>query len=260
MVVALVVMCGFASCSDDCNHDYIEVDYSNKLAGIWTCLEAENDYAEALIFNADGTITSTGVFEGEYWEKKGTYKIKGNQMTLSFEDGDYIESRFEMVEGEVFALVDDKLDVRYNYHYCENDLSDEIVGMWVFQDGESTTIQTFTEDGKLITTASASDLHPENLVQQVSEYKVVDDLRFHIFLDKTIEHRKYLPARLVYTPKGTAFGDIMSVIFNVPTGNGFVETTSSSLRVKQNLNLTGKKYAYKQLMLPTKRVQMKIFL
>ena len=122
MVVALVAMCGFASCSDDCNHDYIEVDYSNKLAGIWTCLEAENDYAEALIFNADGTMTSTGVFEGEYWEKKGTYKIKGNQMTLSFEDGDYIESRFEMVEGEVFALVDDKLDVRYNYHYCENDL------------------------------------------------------------------------------------------------------------------------------------------
>ena len=244
LFVALVAMIGFNSCSDDCDHDFIEVDYSKKLAGIWTCLEAENDYAEALVFNADGTVTSTGVFDGGYWEKKGTFKIEGNKMTLSYEDGDYLESRFEMVEGEVFSLVDDYLDVRYNYYFCENDLSDEIVGMWVFQDGESTTIQTFTEDGKLITTASASDLHPA-LKQQVSEYKVVGDLRFHIFLDETIEHRRYLPARLVYTPNATDFGDIMSVIFNAPTDNDFVETTSSFLRVKQSLNLTGKNYVYK---------------
>ena len=242
MIVALVAMCGFASCND-CDHEFIEVDYSKKLAGIWTCLEAENDYAEALTFNADGTVTSTGAFDGGFWEKKGTFKIKGNKMTLTYEDGDYLETRFEMVEGEVFSLVDDELDVRYNYYYCENDLSDEIVGMWVWQEGEDMTIQTFTKDGKLITTSSANALH-DNLVQQVSEYKVVGDLRFHIFLDETLEHRRYLPARLFYAPKATTFGDIMSITFNAATSNDFVETTKSFLRVKQNLNLNGQKYSY----------------
>ena len=127
-MIALVGMCGLNSCSDDCNHDYIEVDYSKKLAGTWTCIDAENEFAEALIFNADGTVTSTGVFEGAFYEKKGTFKIKDNKITLSFEDGDGMESRFEMVEGKIFSMVDDELDVHFNYNYCEKDLSKEIVG------------------------------------------------------------------------------------------------------------------------------------
>ena len=153
MAIALVAMIGLNSCSEDCDHNFIEVDYSNKLAGTWTCVDAENEFAEALIFNADGSVTSTGVFEGGYWEKKGTYQIKGNQMTLSYEDGDCLETRFEMVEGVAFALVDDYLDVRYDYYYCENDLSDEIVGMWVSTDaptanGKVMTVQTNKENGK----------------------------------------------------------------------------------------------------------------
>ena len=68
MVIALVAMIGLNSCSEDCDHNFIEVDYSNKLAGTWTCVDAENEFAEALIFNADGSVTSTGVFEGGYWE------------------------------------------------------------------------------------------------------------------------------------------------------------------------------------------------
>ena len=70
-VIALVAMCGLNSCSEDCDHDFIEVDYSKALAGTWTCMEFENDYAEALIFNADGSVTSTGVFDGGYWGEKG---------------------------------------------------------------------------------------------------------------------------------------------------------------------------------------------
>jgi hypothetical protein len=51
-------MMGLNSCSDDCNHDFIEKDYSAALVGIWTCLE--EGYAEALVFNADGSVISTG--------------------------------------------------------------------------------------------------------------------------------------------------------------------------------------------------------
>ena len=109
-MMVLVAMCGLNSCSEDCDHNYIEVDYSKKLAGTWTTIDAENEFAEALIFNADGTVTSTGVFEGAFYEKKGTFKIKDNKITLSFEDGDGMESRFEMVEGKIFSMVDDELD------------------------------------------------------------------------------------------------------------------------------------------------------
>ena len=241
MMIALVAMCGLNSCSDDCDHDYIEVDYSKKLAGTWTCMEFENDFAEALIFKADGTVTSTGVFDEQFYEKKGTYQIKGNQMTLSFEDGDYLESRFEMVEGEVFSLVDDLLDVRYNYYYCENDLSDEIVGMWVCNDGPTAAkgdmmIQVFNEDGSSIMTGQTDEI----LVNDKSTtYKVVGDM---LFLTMNKDNVKYESFRMTYAPNGTALGDIMTLILDVNNAN--IAPTTSWLRVKQHLDLAGKVYDY----------------
>ena len=244
MVVALVAMLGFTACDKDCDHDFIEVNHDKDLVGTWTCHTA--GYAEALVINADGSVLSTGVENGEFWDGvKGNIKTVNNKMTLTFEDGDNYEGRFEMICGEAFTIFEED-GSHLTYRYCENDLSDEIVGMWVshMEDGDA-SIQTFTEDGKLLTTASTSDIIPENLVQQVSEYKVVGDLRFHIFLEETLNHDRCLPARLIYTQKGTSVGDIMTTTFYAPNGNGFVEMTSSSLRVKQTLNFTDKKYAYK---------------
>ena len=39
MMMALVAMCGLNSCSDDCDHDFIEHDYSQALVGTWTCMD-----------------------------------------------------------------------------------------------------------------------------------------------------------------------------------------------------------------------------
>jgi hypothetical protein len=196
------------------------------------------------IINADGTAVCYGVENGVYWENvRGSVIVDGDNITMNFDDDDNLTGHFDIIPNQKFSLYEDSGE-RYTYQYCANDLADEIIGMWVFQDDKNTSIQTFTEDGILKTTASASDLHSV-LKQQVSKYKVVGALRFHIFLEETIDHDRYLPGRLVYTPNGTAYGDIMSVTFYAPTGNGFVEMTSSSLRVKQNINLTGKKYTYK---------------
>ena len=243
MTVALVAMCGFTSCDKDCEHDFIEVDYSKKLAGTWTCVDAENEFAEALIFNADGSVTSTGVFEGGYYEKKGTYKIKGNQMTLSFEDGDYMESRFEMVEGEVFSLVDDELDVHFNYNYCENDLSKEIVGMWVStqetfgQKNGSVEINTFNEDGKAYVTAFVPEID-SYINQGESDYKVIGNMLITwVKYDPNLPEL-YTAIEIDIIPNGTELGDIMT------SYNPVYGTTVSFLRVKQSLNLTGKVYDY----------------
>ena len=240
MLAAVVML--FTACDNKPEHIYD--DHSADLVGTWTCL-TEN-YAEALIINADGTAVSYGVENGEYWENvHGTVVTEGGNIIMNFEDDDNLTGHFDIIPGKAFSLFEDSGE-RYTYQYCANDLSDEIIGMWVchMEDGDA-SIQTFTEDGKLLTTASASDLIPENLVQQVSDYKVVGDLRFHIFLEETLNHDRCLPARLVYTPKGTSLGDIMTTTFYAPNGNDFVEITSSSLRVKQNLNFASKKYAYK---------------
>ena len=241
MAIALVAMVGLNSCSKDCDHEFIDVDHSADLVGTWTCHTA--GYAEALVINADGSVLSTGVENGEFWDGvKGNIKTVNNKMTLTFEGGDNYEGRFEMICGEAFTIFDVNGE-HLTYRYCENDLSDEIVGMWFWHGGENATIQTFTEDGKLITTSAASGLH-DNLKQQVSEYKVVGDLRFHIFLEETIDHDRCVPARLIYTPNGTTVGDVMSINFYATTTGDFVETTKSFIRVKEGLNLTGQKYAY----------------
>ena len=243
MTIALVAMCGFTACDNDCEHNFIEVDYSKKLAGTWTCVDAENEFAEALIFNADGSVTSTGVFEGGYYEKKGTYKIKGNQMTLSFEDGDYMESRFEMVEGEVFSLVDDELDVHFNYNYCENDLSKEIVGMWVStqetfgQKNGSVAINTFNEDGKAYVTAFVPEID-SYINQGESDYKVIGNMLITwVKYDPNLPEL-YTAIEIDIIPNGTELGDIMT------SYNPVYGTTVSFLRVKQSLDLTGKAYDY----------------
>ena len=46
LAVARVAMCGFNSCSEECNHKFIEVDHSADLVGTWTCME--KGYAEAI--------------------------------------------------------------------------------------------------------------------------------------------------------------------------------------------------------------------
>jgi hypothetical protein len=105
-MIALVGMCGLNSCSDDCNHEYIEHDYSKELVGTWTCLKA--DFAEALVFKADGTFASVGVANGEYWEyPNATWTLKGNKLALSSVDNKS-NVRLEIIPGNSLALVDEK--------------------------------------------------------------------------------------------------------------------------------------------------------
>lgn len=134
LAVALVATLGFTACNKECGHDFIEYDHSKDLVGIWTCLELENDYAEALVINADGSVVSTGVEDGKYWEGvKGNIKTVNNKMTMTFEDDDNWEGRFEMVAGVAFTIYEENGE-SFTFNYCKEDLADEIVGMWVCND------------------------------------------------------------------------------------------------------------------------------
>ena len=249
LLMALVAMCGLNSCSDDCNHEYIEYDYSKELVGTWTCLKA--DFAEALVFKADGTFASVGVANGEYWEyPNATWTLKGNKLALS--SVDYKSNvRLEIIPGNSLALVDEKGN-RNVFNYCENDLADEVVGMWVCNDGPQNIendmiIRTYGKDGKVATTGIyTEDGNADPIKNSESNYKVVGDLVFKEFPKdiSDITGITHSAERLIYTPNATELGDMMTLFFYLPVGDGFMESYSSYLRIKQNLDLAGKAYDY----------------
>ena len=250
MIAAVATL--FTACDKDCGHDFIEHDYSKELVGTWTTLNGE--LAEAMVIKADGSFTTTGVMKGgSLYEEKGTIKVVNNKVTLAFDgDKDTFEGRLEFVAGKSLSIVmfDDN-DVRLTYDYCENDLSEEIVGMWVCNDGpqdkeNEMIIRTYNKNGKVTTTGIYIESDNTNpILNSEANYKVVGDLVFKEFskdiADETgITHNA---ERLIYTPKATASGDIMTILFYLPD-NSNVELRTSYLRIKQNLDLANQKYDY----------------
>ncbi len=239
----------FTACDKECGHDFIEYDHSKDLVGTWTCL-TEN-YAEALVINADGSVVSTGVEDGEYWEcVKGNIKTVNNKMTMTFEDDDNWEGRFEMVAGEAFTIYEENGE-SFTFRYCANDLSEEVVGMWVCNDGlpgeeNDMAIITYSTDGKMTMTAPNSTFISGDFVNQVCDYKVVGDLVFKLVPKENFTEggNPYLVSRVAYTPNGISLGDVLIENQHTPTENGVIELTFSFLRIKQYLELPGMKYDY----------------
>ena len=251
LAVALVAMLGFTACEKhEC--DFIAVDHSADLVGTWTCLTA--DYAEALVIKADGSVVSTGVEDGEYWDGvKGTIKTVNNKITLTFEDGDNYEGRFEMLCGEAFTIFNEEGE-HMTYRYCANDLADEVVGMWVcnntldnVENAENDMlIQTFNADGRVVVTGYMADVDDFLTNATGATYKVVGDLMFHLTPKHAIEegYASCITMRIAYAPNALAYGDIMNLTLYVPVADKVIESTTSFLRINQSLDLAGKKYDY----------------
>ena len=252
-MIALVAMCGLNSCSEDCDQDFIEVDHSADLVGTWTCLQ--EDLAEALVIKADGSVVSTGVLDGEYWDGvKGSIKTINNKITFTFEDGYSYETRFEMICGEAFTIFDEDGE-QLTYRYCANDLSDEIVGMWVCNDYSTgvendMVIQTFKEDGT-VTKTGWSAASNEFIVNETITYKVVGDLVFHQRPSDMVAEgaAAHFASKLTYMPNANQLGDMLTNTSIKVINGEAVELSASMLRIKQSLNLANKSYDYNNLYL-----------
>ena len=238
LAVALVAMLGFTACDNDPEHIYD--DHSADIVGTWSCF-TEN-YAEVMIINADGSAVSYGVEDGEYWENvKGTVTVKENNITMVFEDDDNLTGHFDIIPGQAFSLFEDSGE-RYVYNYCANDLSDEIVGMWVCNDGllDGVTIMTYSDNGKTTMTTAKALGTSDPLLNHESDYVVVGDLVFMELPVANVEGKSvYTAARMTYTPDATSAGDIMTHIKYAPIGDGLKESVMHFIRIKQSLNLTG---------------------
>ena len=248
-MIAFLAMLGFVACDSKTEHIYD--DHSADLVGTWTCL-TEN-YAEALIIKADGSAVSYGVEDGEYWENvKGTVTVNENNIVMNFEDDDNLTGHFDIIPGSAFSLYEDSGE-RFTFQYCANDLSDEIVGMWVCNDSKvdaenNMLLQTFNDNGTTIMTGYLPESEDaEYILNEEGKYKVVGDLVFlEIPTNKSGDNSSiYVAKKMIYTPNATAHSDIMTFNFFLPIGNNIVASSESWLRIKQSLDLTGNKYAYK---------------
>jgi hypothetical protein len=221
----------FTACNKETDHNNDKHDHSADIVGTWSCLTA--DYAEVLIINADGTAVSYGVEDGEYWENvRGTVVTEGGNITMTFDDNDNLTGHFDIIPGKSFSLYEDSGE-RYTYQYCANDLSDEVVGMWVVANGTpDMTIETFNEDGTAVFTGIVGE---QTNLNSVVNYKVVGDLMFYTIGKDQVTHTAY---RLIYSPDATSYGDIMTWQLND-------DFSFTRLRIKQNLSLNnGKTYDY----------------
>ena len=242
-LVALLMAC-FTACNNNA-----AVDYSEYIVGTWTA--HLTNYAEALVFNADGTMqTHIAGPNGEdlsvidqYFEDHGTYTVKGNKLTMVWSDGTKYDIALTISPYKLLAFDYDGNGIDFDYDYCDEDLADEVVGMWVCTDGPTDKendmmIQVFNADGSTIMTGNVDEL----LVNDKSTtYKVVGDL---LFLQMNKETVSYVPFRITYAPNGTSLGDILTFTNYMPAGDDFIESTSSFLRVKETLDLAGKGYYY----------------
>ena len=249
LTVAIVATLGFSSCDNDNDNNWINVDYNKELTGTWTCID--ENYAEAFVISADGSILATG-FDGDikdYWENvEGTIKVVNNKMTIKLENREKFGGNFEIIPGEAFSIVNEA-GVRLTFRYCKNDLADEVAGMWVCNDApagnNNMLIQTFDKDGNVTMTGYSLQVGGF-LLNSKATYKVIGDLMIHKLPETGLIEPifPYTGIRLVYTPNGTALGDILTMKEYMPVGDEFVETPSSWLRVKQSLNITDNKYSY----------------
>ena len=252
LAVALVAMFGFTACNKDCGHEFIEYDYTEALVGTWTYDEGEQ--AEAIVINPDGSFTITGVMKhGALYEEKGIIKVVNNKVTLSYDSGDVFEGRLELVAGKSLSIVlFEEYDVRLTYDYCEKDLSDEILGMWVCMDTPADAesemmIETFYDNGKSTLTGFLPlERDSEQVNNESTDYMVIGDLLFisipaDKFGDKT---PFYVVHKMIYTPNATAMGDIMTMKSIAKVEDEYIAGTSSWLRVKQYLNIDNKLYDY----------------
>ena len=244
-MIALVAMVGLNSCSDDCNHDFIEHDYTQDLVGTWSIIGP--DRAEALVIKADGTMEFTCVDQGEYYEGTARYEVVNNRMKLMWDDGTTDEGRLDVVRGSSFLItVDEETGAGFYYTYCPEDLSDKMVGSWMYQTDMTSEIHSYYADGTADCRAYYYMDEPyESLI--TGTYKVIGDILFETMVYGEGEDAVLsFASRISYKPDGSPFGDVMTSHSLGMNGEELEEYDAAVVRVKPSIDLAGKQYDYKE--------------
>ena len=244
LLMALVAMCGLNSCSDDCDHDYIEYDYSKDLVGTWSVIGP--DYVEALVIKDDGTMHCTCVDGTELSEYTARYEVANNRMKLVWADGTIEEGRLDVVRGASFSVIfDDETGEGYYYARCPENLSDKMDGSWLYQTDETSEIHSYYADGTTDCRAYYYHLDEQFETLVTGTYQVIGNILF-----ETVTYGEGMElsfgSRISYVPGGSPFGDVLKSETFTMEGDELIESVESVVRVNPSLDLAGMKYDYKE--------------
>ena len=151
-MMALVAMCGLNSCSEDCDHDVIDVDYSKSILGVWSS-ESET-YEEGIRFYEDGKFIAFGnKGEGDYYVD-GTWTLHRNRLVLTTSEGEtHFSGIIEVYAEDVMLMTADGSKDTYVYHYfVDSPFPKSLVGTWTCLESNLAEALTINEDGSLVST------------------------------------------------------------------------------------------------------------
>ena len=106
-LLAMIAIClCFTACTNDDDDDGGNSDDSS-LIGTWAYEDEEDEYYIEVTFKSNGTFISyeEDYYWGEEDEDRGTYTVKGNKLTIEYDDGD--------VETCTFSVTSKKLTIKY---------------------------------------------------------------------------------------------------------------------------------------------------
>lgn len=244
LFVALVAMIGFNSCSDDCDHDFIEHDYTQELVGTWSVVGS--DYVEAVVIKDDRTMHFTCVDGTELSEYTARYEVANNRMKLVWADGTIEEGRLDVVRGASFSVIfNDETGEGYYYARCPENLSDKMVGSWLYQTDETSEIHSYYADGTSDCRAYYYHLDEQFETLVTGTYQVIGNILF-----ETVTYGEGMElsfgSRISYVPGGSPFGDVLKSETFTMEGDELIESVESVVRVNPSLDLAGMKYDYKE--------------
>lgn len=130
MFLFAIVGALFTGCSSD--DDNNEFSSNENLVGYWIRYEENGQYLEELGFFADGTCNYAEAFEPDddndedpfYEFAKGTYRVKGNKLTIRLSFGDETETwtyTIKSVKSKNRLVLTDEDGETYNFGYVEAD-------------------------------------------------------------------------------------------------------------------------------------------
>lgn len=156
LIVAAAAMIGLSGC----NKNDSNINFSQDIVGTWIyCQEGE---FEVLTINADGSLLSNGMENGEYWKSiEGSWTLGNNNFVMTFEDGDDFEGKVEVVAGHSLALSAD--GNRYVYDFAEKTLPSKFVGTWAVNEDSWVETLVIKADGSVTSTGNDGTESWENV-------------------------------------------------------------------------------------------------
>ena len=148
-IVAVLMTCFVFTSCDNKTDEELYSDYGKNIAGTWAY--CQDGIFEVLTINADGTLLSNGVEDGESWLGiKGFWSLEKNKLVMIFDDDHNFEGTVEVVAGKTLTMINSTDNSRAVYCNAESSLPVNFVGTWSVVGAEYAEVLQISADGSVV--------------------------------------------------------------------------------------------------------------